>query len=188
MHDNVSFFLVRTSPFYDCLCFAGARSKRLIPIVREKGTVIPRILKFLAICDFTKPDMLDWVWDRLHAAIAAPVGPVTYFEEEDQHNPFKDLREINFPSGRRLDDEEEQQVRAQLSQSVSSNPSYPLQAAPPYSVTPSKSNRPVEHSFHSSGSEARSVPAGGGRRPVEHSLPSSNSRQISSTTPTEHFV
>ncbi|KAL4228751.1 Myeloid differentiation primary response protein MyD88 [Mactra antiquata] len=73
----------------------GARSKRLIPIIREKNTQLPRILRFLAVCDFSKPDMVEWVWDRLYAAMLAPIGPVTYFDEEDEEN---ELRSLTFPT------------------------------------------------------------------------------------------
>jgi hypothetical protein len=83
----------------------GARSKKLIPILREKNIQIPRILRFLAVCDFTKSDMRDWVWDRLYAAIIAPDGPVTYFEPEDPYNSFQNedcasLKDIRFPNYR----------------------------------------------------------------------------------------
>ncbi|KAK3612190.1 hypothetical protein CHS0354_016577 [Potamilus streckersoni] len=50
----------------------GARSKRLIPVLIEKSP-IPRILKFLTVCDFTKTDMEDWVWERLSLAVKAPL-------------------------------------------------------------------------------------------------------------------
>ncbi|WAR05030.1 MYD88-like protein [Mya arenaria] len=83
----------------------GARSRKLIPLIRERGTVIPRILRFLAVCDFTKQDMLDWVWDRLYAAIIAPIGKQTYFEPDDEENPFREesLKEITFPTFSPLD-------------------------------------------------------------------------------------
>lgn len=91
--------------------FTGARSKKLIPVIRERNTPIPRILRFLAVCDFTRSDMVEWVWDRLYAAIIAPVGPVTYFEEEDSSDPFdmdsKTLQDIKFPSQRRLVENED---------------------------------------------------------------------------------
>ncbi|WAR05024.1 MYD88-like protein [Mya arenaria] len=84
----------------------GARSKKLIPVIREKGTTVPRILKFLAVCDFTKADILDWVWDRLYTAVIAPLGKQTFFEPEDPNNPYGEinLKEITFPSCKRLDD------------------------------------------------------------------------------------
>ncbi|XP_045208644.2 myeloid differentiation primary response protein MyD88-like [Mercenaria mercenaria] len=89
----------------------GARSKKLIPVIREKNTPLPRILRFLAVCDFTKSDMVEWVWDRLFTAIIAPVGPTTYFEEEDPSNPFdmsdESLKDIKFPAHRRLDEHED---------------------------------------------------------------------------------
>nr|UTP59125.1 myeloid differentiation factor 88 [Sinanodonta woodiana] len=50
----------------------GARSKRLIPVLIEKSP-IPRILKFLTVCDFAIRDMEDWVWDRLSLAVKAPL-------------------------------------------------------------------------------------------------------------------
>ena len=51
--------------------------------------------------------MVEWVWDRLHAAIIAPIGPQTYFEPEDPSNPFdmsdERLKNITFPTPQRLD-------------------------------------------------------------------------------------
>ncbi|XP_060606500.1 myeloid differentiation primary response protein MyD88-like isoform X1 [Ruditapes philippinarum] len=94
----------------------GARSKKLIPVIREKNTPIPRILRFLALCDFGKSDMVEWVWDRLSTAIIAPIGPNTYFEPEDEHNPFEQsdesLKAIRFPTPRRLDEHDERSVNS----------------------------------------------------------------------------
>ncbi|KAH3730298.1 hypothetical protein DPMN_056281 [Dreissena polymorpha] len=82
----------------------GARSKRLIPIILEKGVLVPRILRFLAACDFTKTDMIDWIWDRLESAIKAPMGPETFFEPEDEENPFRPDLNINLTDWRPLDE------------------------------------------------------------------------------------
>lgn len=81
--------------FAQCLA-PGARSKRLIPVMREKGTPIPRILKFLAVCDFTKNDMVDWVWDRLGAAIRAPIGPMV--TDSSRAELEESLKEVQFPT------------------------------------------------------------------------------------------
>lgn len=72
----------------------GARSKRLIPVMRERDTPTPRILKFLAVCDFTKSDMVDWVWDRLDAAIKAPMG--RRFTDSSVELE-ESLKEVRFP-------------------------------------------------------------------------------------------
>ncbi|XP_053372640.1 uncharacterized protein LOC123559858 [Mercenaria mercenaria] len=89
----------------------GARSKKLIPVIHEKNTQLPRILRFLPVCDFTKSEMVEWVWYRLFTAIIAPVGPTTYFEQGDPSNPFEmsdeSLKDIKFPSHRRLDEHED---------------------------------------------------------------------------------
>ncbi|KAL3836948.1 hypothetical protein ACJMK2_022350 [Sinanodonta woodiana] len=61
----------------------GARSKRLIPVLIEKSP-IPRILKFLSMCDFTKKDMEDWVWDRLSLAVQAPLPQPASQSQSDQ--------------------------------------------------------------------------------------------------------
>ena len=67
-------------------------------MMRERGTPIPRILKFLAVCDFTKSDMVDWVWDRLGAAIRAPIGRMV----TDSSAEFEQsLREVEFPTQQR---------------------------------------------------------------------------------------
>ena len=63
--------------------------------MREKGTQIPRILRFLAVCDFTKDDMVDWVWERLGAAIMAPIGPMI----SDNSVEFEEsLKEVRYPT------------------------------------------------------------------------------------------
>lgn len=66
--------------------------------MREKGTPIPRILRFLAVCDFTKSDMVDWVWDRLGAAIRAPIGPMITDSSVELE---QSLREVQFPMQQR---------------------------------------------------------------------------------------
>ena len=60
---------------------------------------MPRILRFLAVCDFTKDDMVDWVWDRLESAIMAPVGRQisdTSIELEES------LKEVLYPTQKKL--------------------------------------------------------------------------------------
>ena len=68
-------------------------------MMREKGTPIPRILKFLAVCDFTKSDMVDWVWDRLGAAIRAPIGPLV--TDSSRAELEESLKEVHFPTQER---------------------------------------------------------------------------------------
>ena len=131
--------------------------------------------------------MLDWVWDRLYAAIIAPVGPETYFEEEDTHNPYRDLKQLHFPSARRLDDSEEAARAQSLSQSVSYNPSRSLQTDPLQPTQQTQTREPVENSFHSGNSLSRPSP-NQGRQAVEHFQPSSHSGQISSSSPEEYYV
>lgn len=83
--------------FAQCLA-PGARSKRLIPVLREKCITTPRILRFLAVCDFTKSDMVDWVWDRLGAAIKAPIGPMISDASVELE---ESLKEVTFPAQKR---------------------------------------------------------------------------------------
>lgn len=83
--------------FAQCLA-PGARSKRLIPVMRDKNIPIPRILRFLAICDFTKSDMVDWVWERLGLAIQAPIGPMI---SDSSIELEESLKEVTFPPQRR---------------------------------------------------------------------------------------
>lgn len=60
----------------------------------EKGVVVPRLLKYLAVCDFTKLDMVDWLWESLGAAIKAPIGP----KLTNLSAGFKSsLKEVKFP-------------------------------------------------------------------------------------------
>lgn len=53
----------------------GARKKRLIPVLLEDRLKIPDILRHVTICDYTKPDLMEWFWDRLASSIRAPLDP-----------------------------------------------------------------------------------------------------------------
>ena len=117
------------------MSFTGARSKRLIPLMLETGVVIPRILRFLAVCDFTKDDMVDWVWDRLESAIMAPVGRQisdTSIELEES------LKEVLYPTQKKLLSSdsycEQSSYRTTMSQaSVSSRSSFGTGSAESFS-------------------------------------------------------
>ncbi|XP_035981048.1 myeloid differentiation primary response protein MyD88 [Fundulus heteroclitus] len=51
----------------------GARSKRLIPVVYKPMTKpFPSILRFLTICDYTRPCTQAWFWIRLAKALSLP--------------------------------------------------------------------------------------------------------------------
>ncbi|XP_018607004.1 myeloid differentiation primary response protein MyD88 [Scleropages formosus] len=51
----------------------GARTKRLIPVVyKPMKKPFPSILRFLTICDYTKPFAQGWFWKRLAAALSQP--------------------------------------------------------------------------------------------------------------------
>ncbi|KAA0704763.1 Myeloid differentiation primary response protein [Triplophysa tibetana] len=51
----------------------GARSKRLIPVVyKAMKRPFPSILRFLTICDYTRPCTQIWFWTRLAKALSLP--------------------------------------------------------------------------------------------------------------------
>ncbi|TRY85528.1 hypothetical protein DNTS_033062, partial [Danionella cerebrum] len=51
----------------------GARSKRLIPVVyKSMKRPFPSILRFLTICDYTRPCTQSWFWTRLAKALSSP--------------------------------------------------------------------------------------------------------------------
>ncbi|XP_070708784.1 myeloid differentiation primary response protein MyD88 [Pempheris klunzingeri] len=51
----------------------GARNKRLIPVVYKAMTKpFPSILRFLTICDYTRPCTQAWFWIRLARALSLP--------------------------------------------------------------------------------------------------------------------
>ncbi|XP_029935737.1 myeloid differentiation primary response protein MyD88 [Myripristis murdjan] len=51
----------------------GARSKRLIPVVyKSMKKPFPSILRFLTICDYTRPCTKAWFWVRLAKALSLP--------------------------------------------------------------------------------------------------------------------
>ncbi|XP_033731820.1 myeloid differentiation primary response protein MyD88-like [Pecten maximus] len=54
----------------------GARAKKLIPVIIEPMTVIPQILRYVSLCDYTKVDLQEWFWNRLSSAIKQPLDPV----------------------------------------------------------------------------------------------------------------
>ncbi|XP_068604089.1 myeloid differentiation primary response protein MyD88 [Brachionichthys hirsutus] len=51
----------------------GARNKRLIPVKYKPMTKpFPSILRFLTVCDYTRPCTQDWFWIRLARALSLP--------------------------------------------------------------------------------------------------------------------
>ncbi|XP_010781463.1 myeloid differentiation primary response protein MyD88-like [Notothenia coriiceps] len=53
----------------------GARGKRLIPVKYKPMTrPFPSILRFLTICDYTRPLTQDWFWKRLAKALSQPAS------------------------------------------------------------------------------------------------------------------
>ncbi|KAG9283297.1 myeloid differentiation primary response protein MyD88 [Astyanax mexicanus] len=51
----------------------GARSKRLIPVVyKPMKRPFPSILRFLTVCDYTRPCTQSWFWIRLAKALSLP--------------------------------------------------------------------------------------------------------------------
>ncbi|KAM7369869.1 hypothetical protein PAMP_011159 [Pampus punctatissimus] len=51
----------------------GARSKRLIPVVyKSMAKPFPSILRFLTVCDYTRPCTQAWFWVRLARALSLP--------------------------------------------------------------------------------------------------------------------
>ncbi|KAM9839803.1 myeloid differentiation primary response protein MyD88 [Aulostomus maculatus] len=51
----------------------GARNKRLIPVVyKSMKKPFPSILRFLTICDYTRPCTQTWFWVRLAKALSLP--------------------------------------------------------------------------------------------------------------------
>ncbi|XP_047424633.1 myeloid differentiation primary response protein MyD88 [Mugil cephalus] len=51
----------------------GARSKRLIPVVyKSMKKPFPSILRFLTVCDYTRPCTQAWFWKRLAKALSLP--------------------------------------------------------------------------------------------------------------------
>ncbi|XP_037550003.1 myeloid differentiation primary response protein MyD88 [Nematolebias whitei] len=51
----------------------GARSKRLIPVIyKSMSKPFPSILRFLTVCDYTRPCTQSWFWARLAKALSLP--------------------------------------------------------------------------------------------------------------------
>lgn len=51
----------------------GARSKRLIPVIyKPMSKQFPSILRFLTVCDYTRPCTQSWFWVRLARALSLP--------------------------------------------------------------------------------------------------------------------
>lgn len=52
---------------------SGARDKRLIPVkYKPMSKPFPSILRFLTICDYTRPCTQAWFWQRLGKTLALP--------------------------------------------------------------------------------------------------------------------
>lgn len=51
----------------------GARNKRLIPVIyKPMSKPFPSILRFLTVCDYTRPCTQAWFWVRLAKALSQP--------------------------------------------------------------------------------------------------------------------
>ncbi|KAM9436124.1 myeloid differentiation primary response protein MyD88 [Clarias gariepinus] len=51
----------------------GARTKRLIPVIyKPMKRQFPSILRFLTVCDYTRPCTQSWFWVRLAKALSQP--------------------------------------------------------------------------------------------------------------------
>ncbi|XP_061095880.1 myeloid differentiation primary response protein MyD88 [Conger conger] len=51
----------------------GAQKKRLIPVVYKRmQRPFPSILRFLTVCDYTRPSTQSWFWGRLAKALSLP--------------------------------------------------------------------------------------------------------------------
>uniref|UniRef100_A0A8C5DPC3 Myeloid differentiation primary response protein MyD88 n=1 Tax=Gouania willdenowi TaxID=441366 RepID=A0A8C5DPC3_GOUWI len=51
----------------------GARNKRLIPVIyKQMKKPFPSILRFLTVCDYTRPCTQAWFWVRLAKALSLP--------------------------------------------------------------------------------------------------------------------
>ncbi|KAH3699320.1 myeloid differentiation primary response protein MyD88-like [Dreissena polymorpha] len=83
-----------------------ARKRKLIPIVRNKSTRIPNILRFISLLDFTKTDKLDWTWQRLRVALYSSADEQTQPEPEPESSGFSELenslRDVSVPLWRPL--------------------------------------------------------------------------------------
>ena len=78
----------------------------------RESIAVPRLLKYLAVCDFTKRDMLDWMWGSLGAAIKAPIGP----KLSNSSSEFEEG--LNYPtSERRLDNTSSSRSHKQIESS-----------------------------------------------------------------------
>ena len=87
----------------------------------RESIAVPRILKYLAVCDFTKDDMIDWMWGSLGAAIKAPIGP----KLSNSSSEFEQgLKENNFPiPERRLDNTSSSRSHSRYHKQIESSPS-----------------------------------------------------------------
>ena len=71
----------------------------------EERLPIPDILRHVTICDYTKPDLMEWFWDRLASSIKAPLDPDQEYDIKRQENeevtrlPIKRAKQTpSFPS------------------------------------------------------------------------------------------
>lgn len=68
----------------------GARSKKIVPILYEH-CLIPDILRFVTLCDYTKKDLINWFWMRLASSLKAPLD----LEDENSASGDQVRREID---------------------------------------------------------------------------------------------
>lgn len=55
-------------------CLSAAQKNRIIPVLLDEQLVIPDILRHVTVCDYTKPDLMEWFWDRLAKSLKNPLA------------------------------------------------------------------------------------------------------------------
>lgn len=80
------------TPVHSISANAGARDKRLIPVkYKAMKKPFPRILRFLTLCDYTRPGTQSWFWVRLANALLKPWLGHRSFSKRPSRKPVDHL-------------------------------------------------------------------------------------------------
>ena len=82
----------------------AARKNRIIPVLLDERLVMPDILRHITVCDYTKPDLMEWFWGRLAASLNNPLEDEIGLDIVAQRRP-QEMEIQNYPASSRKEND-----------------------------------------------------------------------------------
>jgi hypothetical protein len=85
-------------------CLSAARRNRIIPVLLDDRLIMPDILRTITVCDYTKPDLMEWFWGRLAESLKNPLTDEIGLDIVAQRRP-QELEIQNYPASSRKEND-----------------------------------------------------------------------------------